>query len=472
MYLEHFGFYRLPFTIAPDPEFLYPSQGHQEALAHLHYALTNHGGLIALTGEVGTGKTTLCRAFLNNTPDDVRTAYLFNLHLSPTELLQNLCDEFGITYDAQYSLRELYRCLNQALLEGYARGERFICVIDEAQNMPPPLLEQVRLLTNLETDKEKLLTLILVGQPELRSVLARHDLRQLNQRITARYHLKQLDRFEVVSYVQYRCEQAGCHASLFSGAALKRLWHASHGIPRLINSLADRALLGAYAKGMTRVSSALVRGAEREILGQAVKPGRLSAIASCVSRWLALPLLLAAVLYAGLSLWRWYEHAQSPAAQLAKEWGLPAQDCAGLSLYGYDCLWVDWPLSEVQRLQQPKLLRTQTSEGLRWRATLTPQERYAGQALVIWQPPVGYSNQLVRPGQRGEIVPWVRQQLGMEWGSQWQVIAPSGQSQSLDEQLYDSLLAQEIERFQREQGLRADRILGPRTLLLLQNLGR
>jgi general secretion pathway protein A len=276
MYLEYFGFQRLPFTIAPDPEFLFPSQGHQEALAHLSYAHTGHGGLICLTGEVGVGKTTLCRAFMKQLPEHTHLAYIFNPQLSPLELLQSLCDELAVEYPEDATLKSLYAILNQALLCCYGKRDRVICVIDEAQCMPASLLEQVRLLTNLETDKEKLLTLILVGQPELRDILQRHDLRQLNQRITARYHLNLLSLPECRAYLDHRVQCARCvlqpeSASLFNAAAVKVIWQASGGVPRLMNSLADRSLLGAYASSKSLVTRSIANQAVHEVLGEPPK---------------------------------------------------------------------------------------------------------------------------------------------------------------------------------------------------------
>lgn len=267
MYLDHFGLSRFPFTIAPDPDFLFPSSGHQEALAHLQYALSGHGGLICLTGEVGTGKTTLCRVFLGTDAPDIKTAYIFNPQLSARELLQSLCDELGIGYSSEASQKSLYASLNEALLSGYASGQRVICVIDEAQSMPAPLLEQIRLLTNLETNREKLLTLILVGQPELRDILARHELRQLNQRITARYHLNHLNELETLAYLKHRLATAGCHHAVFDAPVANIIWNGSGGVPRLINSIADRALLGAYANGLPAVTPSIARQALQEVTG-------------------------------------------------------------------------------------------------------------------------------------------------------------------------------------------------------------
>ena len=493
MYLEHFGFQRFPFTIAPDPDFLFPSDGHQEALAHLQYTLTGHGGLICLTGEVGTGKTTLCRAFLAQTPADVRTAYLFNPQLSATELLQSLCDELGLSYEEDATQRELYALLNKALLEWYAAGQRVICVIDEAQSMPPPLLEQIRLLTNLETHKEKLLTLILVGQPELRELLARHDLRQLSQRITARYHLHNLSLKETRAYLRHRCAHAGVDAELFTAAAVRRLWRASGGVPRLLNNLADRALLGAYARGVRLVDVALVKGAEREILGarragvlgQGIRTvsGRLPAMLALMS--VTAMLVLAASFMPQLQerLSHWLAPAaaepSSPLALLlADDHGAGSSVDTAITceqLQGsHQCLWVDWPWLRLQGLQVPLAVQMNSADGTVWQRfsrSLNPA-LFAGRALVLWQPPAGYNGQLVRPGQKSDLILWIRRQLGMEWRADWQVISPEGQSNTIDSRFYDPLLANRVAQFQAEHGLSADKIIGPETLLVMQQVER
>ncbi len=480
MYLEHFGFQRFPFTIAPDPDFLFPSSGHQEALAHLHYALTGHGGLICLTGEVGTGKTTLCRAFLAQTPAEVRTAYLFNPQLSATELLQSLCDELALSYDSGATLRELYALLNKALLEWYAAGQRVICVIDEAQSMPPPLLEQIRLLTNLETHKEKLLTLILVGQPELRELLARHDLRQLNQRITARYHLQHLSLTETRAYLRHRCAQAGVDAVLFSPNAARRLWRASSGVPRLINNLADRALLGAYARGRHQVDVALVKGAEREILGEAPRLSWL-AFKPLLAVTALLAVLLPVVMFSPLfndAFTAWQTPAAdvvaSPLSLLTAGTDSTAISCEQLQGERRQCLWVDWPFLRLQQLSLPVAVQMKTSEGFDWRLLsdeLNPAS-FAGQALLLWQPPAGYNGQLVRPGQKSDLILWIRQKLNMEWQADWQVISPEGQNSKVDARFYDPLLANRVAQFQAEHGLSTDKIIGPETLLVMQKVER
>ncbi len=272
MYEQHFTLRQAPFSIAPDPEFLYLSPGHREAFAHLSYGLTQ-GGFVLITGEVGTGKTTLLRNLLREMPPDTDVAFILNPRLTVRELLETICDELGITYDHadRASTKHYVDALSQHLLEAHAAGRSTLLIIDEAQNLAPVVLEQIRLLTNLETDKRKLLRIMLLGQPELLDLLARKELRQLAQRITARYHLRGLDRQETEAYVIHRLQRAGGSALIFTRPALRRLYRISRGIPRLINLIADRALLGAYAAGQHRVGWRLIGTASREVLGL---PGR------------------------------------------------------------------------------------------------------------------------------------------------------------------------------------------------------
>lgn len=267
MYLQHFGLISTPFSIAPDPRYLFMSERHREALAHLSYGIRS-GGFVMLTGEVGTGKTTICRALLARIPDDTDVALILNPNLSAVELLETVCDEFGIgTPGDGASIKRYIDLLNQHLLDAHANNRNSVLIIDEAQNLGPDVLEQMRLLTNLETDERKLLQIVIVGQPELRDMLERADLRQLAQRITARYHLEPLTRQEVADYVAHRLEVAGVHRPLFTPAALDRLYRASGGIPRLVNSMGDRALLGAYVEGRDRVTPRIVSMASREVTG-------------------------------------------------------------------------------------------------------------------------------------------------------------------------------------------------------------
>lgn len=267
MYNHHFGLAEAPFSIAPDPRYLFLSEQHREALAHLLYGIGDHGGFVVLTGEVGTGKTTVCRCLLQQIPDHIDIAVIVNPKLSSHELLQTICEELGVAVaEERPTAKQLIDALNTFLLSTHARGRNAILIIDEAQNIAVDVLEQLRLLTNLETNERKLLQLILLGQPELNTLLAQPSLRQLAQRITARYHLRPLARQEVAQYIEHRLSIAGYRGHLFTPAAVALMYRYSKGIPRLINLLADRALLGAYAENSSVVDAAMVRRAAREVL--------------------------------------------------------------------------------------------------------------------------------------------------------------------------------------------------------------
>jgi general secretion pathway protein A len=278
MYASFFGLSKEPFSISPDPRFLFMSEQHREALAHLLYGLGGGGGFVLLTGEVGAGKTTVCRCFLEQVPPHCRVAYIFNPKLSVAELLQTVCGEFGIPLPAQAdSVKAHVDALNTFLLAGHAEGRQAVLVIDEAQSLSAEVLEQLRLLTNLETAERKLLQIILIGQPELREMVARPELEQLAQRIVARYHLGALTFAETQQYIQHRLSVAGPSAPLpFSAAALARIHALSGGVPRRINLLADRALLGAYAQGRQRAERSTVQQAAREVFG-ATRPAGAAA---------------------------------------------------------------------------------------------------------------------------------------------------------------------------------------------------
>lgn len=268
MYLKFFGLTEAPFAITPDPAFVYLSPEHRDALAHLLYGVGQGGsvGFVQLTGEVGTGKTTLCRCLLEQLPDNTHVALVLNPLMTPRELLATICEELGIeTAGIADSNKAMVDALNAYLLNQHARGHRVVVVIDEAQNLSPESLEQVRLLTNLETPKEKLLQMVLLGQPELRQLLQRSDLRQLAQRITARYHLQPLNPEETRAYVRHRMMVAGGQRSPFTRSALRALYQRSSGVPRLINIIADRALAGAYARESGSVTSRLVQAAANEV---------------------------------------------------------------------------------------------------------------------------------------------------------------------------------------------------------------
>jgi general secretion pathway protein A len=306
MYLEHYGLKEPPFSITPDPRFVFLSERHRDALAHLLFGVGQGGGggFVQLTGEVGTGKTTLSRLLLEQIPENTRVALVLNPRLSPLELLETICEELhvdlaGLDEGRRGSIKALTDALNAYLLEAYAQGLRVVLIIDEAQNLSVEALEQVRLLTNLETDTQKLLQIILLGQPELRGMLARPDLRQLAQRITARFHLTPLDAGETATYLRHRYRVAGGLHLPFDAAAIKRIHVHSGGVPRLINVIAERALLGGYAQDDTRIDARTVDRAAKEAL--APKAG-----ASPALRWLA-PVgvgVAALALIAGVYAWR------------------------------------------------------------------------------------------------------------------------------------------------------------------------
>lgn len=346
MYTKYFGLKEPSFSITPDPQFLYLSQEHREALAHLIYGAGEGGGFVLLTGEVGTGKTTICRTFLEQLPDEVDAALILKPALSASELLLTICEEFGIgvptetsssklltdrlikyllntqskerrpdaalynilrsisdkhgsqAFSGKSSTKLLIDHLNRYLLDAHAKGRRPILVIDEAQNLKPKLLEVIRLLTNLETDKHKLLQIFLIGQPELRQMLRQKNLRQLAQRITARFHLMPLSSSETADYIGHRLAVAGAERDIFTPAAIRRIYQLSGGVPRLINIICDRALLGAYASRRRQVNRRIVSKSAKELQGgrtlfekqtelQRIRIGLLLLLLLIVSGWFA-----------------------------------------------------------------------------------------------------------------------------------------------------------------------------------------
>ena len=269
MYAKFFGLSQDPFSIAPDPRYLFMSERHREALAHLLYGLNGGGGFVLLSGEIGTGKTTVCRCFLEQIPNNCRVAYIFNPKLSVSELLRSICDEFHVILPASAaSAKDFIDPLNEFLLDGHAAGQNSVLIIDEAQNLSADVLEQLRLLTNLETNERKLLQIVLIGQPELRTMLARPELEQLAQRVIARFHLDALSAVETSQYVAHRLAVAGMSGSLpFDHKALARIYQLSRGVPRRINLLCDRAMLGAYANGAAQIDRRTVDQAAHEVFG-------------------------------------------------------------------------------------------------------------------------------------------------------------------------------------------------------------
>ncbi|MEK6805112.1 MAG: AAA family ATPase [Pseudomonadota bacterium] len=300
MYLNFFGLREQPFAITPDPAYLYLSPRHQEALGHLLYGAGPTGGFVQLTGEVGTGKTTMIRTLLAQKLTDVDVAIIINPRQSELEFVASICDELHIPYKKSSTIKTLVDSLNVYLLDAHSRGRRTLLIIDEAQNLAPEVLEQVRLLTNLETHKDKLLRIMLVGQPELAELLARDDLRQLASRITARYHLTPLTSNETRAYIAHRLRIAGGDVRSFAPSALSLIHKLTQGVPRNINILCDRALLGAYARGVRPVTKDLVRRAAKEVRGE-VNPGRMRLTGGWSGFDVALVVLIFAVM--GAAFW-------------------------------------------------------------------------------------------------------------------------------------------------------------------------
>ena len=517
MYMSFFGLAEKPFAITPDPRYLYLSERHAEALAHLLYGIDDAGGFVQLTGEVGTGKTTMVRSFLGQLPAHAEVALILNPRISPEEFLLAICDELHITVpEAQRgSVKTIVDLLNVRLLDAHAHGRRVVVIVDEAQQLSADVLEQVRLLTNLETATQKLLQIILVGQPELREVLARNDLRQLAQRITGRYHLDPLSRPESAAYVRHRLKVAGASGEIFTPGALGELHRQARGVPRLINVIADRALLGAYASEEARVSAALVRRATAEVHGRGV-----------AARWLPWGIGSAAVLGLGLVALSigaaWHARGAPPAAapavaaapaaapaphpptvadflaahaadtgtdtafaRLFALWSTPfdahgARPCEQATAAGLECLAQKGSFAQLKLLNRPAILSLTRPDGSEQqvviaglddqkaeivagnstlRADLLDLQRYwYGDFLVLWRPPLPMAR-LLKPGMRGAEVRWLRQGLAAVRGE------PTGGSD-----IYDKDLERLVEDFQRSHRLTVDGIAGEQTQVLLDGL--
>jgi general secretion pathway protein A len=317
VYTTFFGLSEKPFAITPDPRYLYLSERHAEALAHLLYGINEAGGFIQLTGEVGTGKTTVVRTLLSRVPHHADVAVILNPRVTPVEFLLTICEELGVPIadGERDSVKAMVDSLNRRLLTAHAEGRRIIVIVDEAQNLSAEVLEQVRLLTNLETPTHKLLQIILIGQPELRELLDRTELRQVAQRITGRYHLKPLSHEETKGYIRHRLRVAGASGEIFTDGALSEVHRLSSGIPRVINVTCDRALLGAYTRETRRVTGALARRAAGEVYGRHIAPAWL--------QWSIGALALAAIAAAGVVGWQVWQQ-QAAAARAAKASAPPA----------------------------------------------------------------------------------------------------------------------------------------------------
>lgn len=506
LYQTYFGLAEAPFSIAPTPRFLYLSQRHQEALAHLLYGLDGDGGFVLLTGEVGAGKTTICRRLLEEIPETCDVAYIFNPRLTVTDLLATLCDEFGIDRPpGDASVKSYLDRIYRHLLDGHARGRRAVLIIDEAQSLAPDVLEQMRLLTNLETSERKLLQIMLLGQPELATMLAQPELRQLAQRIVARYHLGALTKDEVGAYIRHRLEVGGTRAELFPATLVGLIHRLSGGIPRLINLICDRALLGTYVQGKPRVDRRTLAKAAAEALGgwRQLVPWRAAAAAAIVVGGLGSALafywhyagndapVLAAAAAPPAERLEWPSGvaasnglAEANAA-LFRAWGLDYRGgdvCALAGGSGLRCRNDHGGLNALKFWNRPAVLSMRDGRGKEFYATLvglaadrarfvvagrqrevataTLAAQWTGQYSLLWRQPRRLSGPISR-GARGAEVVWLRQRLAAAEGR-----APEARP----DPFFDADLERRVKRFQLKQGLMPAGFVGPKTQARLEAL--
>ena len=517
MYTQYFSLKQSPFSIAPDPRYLFMSERHREALAHLLYGVDSGGGFVLLTGEIGAGKTTVCRCFIEQIPSDCRLAYIFNPKLSVEELLLSICDEFRIELApagaGPVSVKSYVDAINVYLLASHAGGKNNVLVIDEAQNLSADVLEQLRLLTNLETSERKLLQIILIGQPELRTMLARPELEQLAQRVIARYHLGSLTEAETGSYIAHRLAVAGAGAtSPFPRSLVPRIHQLTHGVPRRINLLCDRALLGAYVENSPQVTRTILKRAAEEVF--AGQPGT----APRARRWpLAAAAVLAGAAVSAAAAWQLRPPAavpvpakavaRAPAAikpavarsavqpiahqdeqgalrELASLWGepLPAgpDACQAALALNLRCHQGRGGLYELRLLDRPAILTLRDGARVSY-AVLTAMDedsvtlrvegreqkldpgalalRFDGVYTTFWKMQRYYREQ-VGAGEQGPDVDWIAARL-----AQLNDAAPPPRNAPLGARTRELLRT-----FQAEQHLKADGVAGPRTYMRLNQL--
>ena len=521
MYDEYFGLRETPFSIAPNPRFLFMSERHREALAHLVYGVNSDGGFILLTGEVGTGKTTISRCLLDQIPEKSNIALILNPKLLAGELLATICDELHIKYpDGNDSIKVYIDCIFQYLLEQNALGRKTVVIIEEAQNLTPDVLEQLRLLTNLETNQRKLMQIVMLGQPELLEILAQPELRQLEQRITARYHLMPLSQKETMDYVSHRLGVAGARERdpIFTTNALKLIYRYSEGVPRKVNLLCDRALLGAYVRNEKIVDAKTVKQAAKEVAGRskAGKPKRFKT--DMVAWFVANLVLMLGVIILGYAIYtkpdamallldgskpeagqlsqtlrfideQPVEQSQYHAYQTVFErWNtdigpnLGPEACEQAPNFGLSCLSLKGNLHSLRAYNRPAVLSLINSQGRTIYVAMTRingdtasvhingeekslaladlETRWFGDYTLLWRPPPNFTGNIV-PGSSGKEVTWVANLLAAANSDP----LPSQQNGMT----YDDAMVEKIKQFQLKMGLVADGVVGAQTLIFLNS---
>jgi general secretion pathway protein A len=485
IYETHFALNQRPFTIAPNPQILYANGQYQEALAALEYGLLHRGGFVLLTGEVGTGKTTLCKHILANIPSNTEVALVLHPQLDRLEMLQLICREFKIVSESNTSEFDLIERLTEFLLHVYSTGGYSVLIIDEAQHLDGQVLELIRLLTNLETHQDKLLQIILLGQPELKARLQQYDLRQLNQRFTARYHLTALSHSQLAKYVKHRLSVAGSTHNLFSPAALFMLHKLSGGIPRLVNLIADRSLMGGYALGKSQVSAWVVYQAAKEVLPNTSSFSLRTTFAYAVT--FIFTVAVAVVLVNNKTSDN-VGFIASASNSIQSSYEQVIKSTVGSSVFSNteDCgpSGICWQGELPAELLLPGLPINIFLNGrwLSW-AEVEPNS-VSGMVLVQLTQKLNNTDVIIKVGQSNKRVPWVRNilqhpnavmQPSNAEVSNWQVIKPDTvnvQKNNQPDLFYDDFLEMQVRAFQRHYGLLVDGIIGLQTLISLELLER
>ena len=486
IYENHFSLKQRPFTIAPNPDFLYANGQYQEALAALEYGMLHRGGFVLLTGEVGTGKTTLCKYLLSRVPENTEVALILHPQLDRLEMLQLICREFGVAFERENKELDLIDRLTEFLLQVYSNGGYSVLIIDEAQHLDTPVLELVRLLTNLETHQDKLLQIILLGQPELKERLQQYSLRQLNQRFTARYHLNPLSFNQLKRYVQHRIGIAGGSESIFTLPGLIQLHRKSGGIPRLINLIADRSLMGGYATDKNTIGCWIVTKAANEV----IPTPNSNFISKMIYPFIILLLMLtiSLLINGGLNIGDkttfeslGYFSESSSSAEIDKEC-LTFNGCwqgkvpMGLLQNAFKAS----PLS----FEKLNVIVQSDSQWKRW--SLIDLPSYDSKLIdARINLPSEYGIESLKPGDIHSSIKRVRGilnrldksngLLGQSDTTNWKVIQPSNlnASPALDQGLiYDLVLESRIRLFQKKYGLMVDGVIGGQTVVSLELLSQ